>query len=176
MRLTLLLTAAYLYSVPALSAQFGSWDVDVTPDGSEEILYAGTTNDSGAILGQFCVPSTDSCVWLIAMTTSCDEGHTYPVLANSDAGAAQLLVLCNAKLENGLYRYVFTDFDAVDNIVRKGSRVGFAAPLQSDQFKVVRFRLNGSIEALTLLNATSERATKKQKAVPSKDSTYDVDL
>ena len=154
----------------AQSSKFGSW---FTETGSDGLLYAATVNDSGALLGQFCFPAEGSCLWLLGMITACDKGDEYLVLANSDVGAAQLKVLCDEKLESGLYRYVFTDFDTVDDIVKKGARVGFAVPLKADQFRIVRFDLSGATTAITMMRSIAEKKTKPSQKTPSVRGTRD---
>lgn len=151
-----------LLSPFAQAEQAGAWTTGVTNDG--EAVYAATVNDSGNVLGQYCFPGADSCIWFLGMRTACEEGSTYPVLANSDSGAAHISVYCSDQVDAGLYRYVFSEFDQIDELVRKGMRVGFAVPLQSDNFRVVRFDLTGSVRALDLLEtAAAKLRVNKQK-------------
>ena len=124
------------------SHSFGEWLNGVTDDG--ESYYAATMNDSGNILGLYCYPASDNCIWLLGMSTACKEGDQYLVLSNSDKGSSPITLYCHRKLTNNVYSYAFTDFDLINNIVTKGIRVGFAVPLESDQFKVIRFNLSSS--------------------------------
>jgi len=126
---------------------FSDWAVDV--DGDQTSVYAATINDSGSIFGEFCSLSSDSCSWRLGLEVSCERDSTYPVLANTDAGAAHLTVQCDGKIEgNGKYhRYIFTDWSALETLLKQSKRVGFAFPLQSDQFTVIRFSLNGMKQA-----------------------------
>jgi len=157
---------------PAQAQSFANWSSGTVTTG--DAMYAITINDSGNALGQYCFPASESCVWLLAMSTTCDEGDQYPVLANSDVGAAYLQVYCSRKLDNGLQGYAFTQFDAVNAIVTKGSTVGFAIPLKGDQFRVVRFSLAGSNRAISTMRAEAQRA---QKILPPKyTGTRDIDL
>lgn len=154
MRLLTLLTL--LIAVPAgvrAERTIGAWIVE---HDESEGYYAITMNDSGNLLGQFCFPERGSCVWFLGIDTACDEGGRIPVLANSDAGATSLTVLCDGQLESGPYRYAFTDFDAVDAIVREGQRVGFAFPLEGDRFSVERFNLSGSNRAIERMREQAE--------------------
>jgi len=148
-----IVTLLILTGSNSIAQFFGDWFVGDKPG---QYHYAITINDSGAVLGQYCFPS-GNCVWLVAMSARCNEGDQYPILANSDAGAAHLAIQCNGQLENGLYRYVFTDFDLVDSTMKKGSLVGFAIPLDQDQFRVVRFRLNGVKSALATMQSRVEK-------------------
>src|SRR5438128_3234075 len=147
-------------AVPGQAQPFGRWFAETN---KSEFLYALSINDSGNVLGQFCYPGEGSCVWLIGFKTRCQKGDNYPVLANSDAGSLHLEVLCDGQLESGLFRYVFTSFDQVDNIVRQGTRVGFAVPLQKDEFQVVRFDLTGATSALSAMRAAAEKRTQPVK-------------
>lgn len=149
-----------------------TWDTGVTDDG--EALYAATVNDSGNLLGQYCVLSSGNCAWLLGMVTGCKEGDSYPVLANSDAGSSHIYVQCSAQLDNGLYRYVFNDFEEIDDLVKKGLRVGFAVPLQGDQFRVVRFDLGGSNRALALMQGALAQANRGRSSRSA--NTRDQDL
>jgi hypothetical protein len=140
----------------AESIAYGSWFVDVGESGG--FIYAATVNDSGNFFGQYCYPRDSSCMWFLGMNIICKEGEKYPVLINSDDGASQLEVLCTGIINKTIYRYAFTNFDAVDNIVKRGLRVGFAFPLQSDQFKIVRFNLDGSSHAVTVMRELASEA------------------
>jgi len=131
----------------------GSWMVSTQ---SDTALYAVTVNDSGALLGQFCYPEQGSCMWLLGMSTGCQEGDKYPVLLNSDRGAQSVEIYCDGKLESGLYRYAFTDFDAMQNHVKDSTRIGFAVPLRADQFRVVRFTLDGATRAIQAMRDAAE--------------------
>lgn len=137
----------------AIAQTYGSWTVDTADDKS--YLYAATANDSGNVLGEYCYPQQGSCVWILGMATSCEENHTYPMLANADVGAQHLEVVCRGQLPSKLYQYVFTKFDDIDRIVKQGSKVGFAIPLQEDQFRVVRFLLVGATAAIKNMRATA---------------------
>lgn len=143
----------------AQAADFGSWFSDITTSG--EAVFSATMNDSGNLLGQYCYLEQGNCVWLLGMDTACKEGDKYVVLANSDTGAAHISVYCGGQLKTGTYQYIFSEFDAVDNIVKEGSRVGFAVPLQRDNFRVVRFDLKGSKQAIVAMQTAVQRAAEK---------------
>ena len=148
-----------------LSAQrqnFNDWTTGVTTTGNA--LYAATANDSGNILGQYCYPGDGNCYYLLGLRTSCKEGNNYPVLLNSDQGSATVAVRCNGRVQNGLFEYVFTEFSRIDDVVMKAYRVGFAVPLEGDQFTVIRFSLVGSNEAVAKLleDAAARRAPARR--------------
>lgn len=152
----------------AVSAQeMGSWNYQLRPP-----FYAATMNDSGHIFGQWCDVDAGACAYLLALSTACADGESYPVLINSDVGAMSSTLVCRGRLENGKYRYALGHFDAIDNLVRKAKRIGLAIPLEGDQFRVVRFSLDGAAATLTLMRAAAEKAT----AAPQPRSTRDQRL
>lgn len=154
----MILIAAFCFYGPCMDAQANEgWVVEME---SKHFLYAVTMNDSGALLGQYCFPDEGSCIWLVGMEIPCNKDDRYHGLANSDVGAQPLELLCDTQLDNGLYRYVFTDFKAVDAIVRRDSRLGIAIPLADGQFRVVRFNLEGSTRALDRMRSATERRLK----------------
>lgn len=104
-------------------------------------------NESGVLFGQVCFPESDSCYWGLATNLKCDPGASYPVLVNTDAGATAMSLLC-FKGGGGSGFYVFADFDAVSTAIANGQRIGIAFPMQSGQFLVSRFSLNGWVEAV----------------------------
>jgi hypothetical protein len=159
----------------AQGEDFGKWTV-VTDDPT--MMYAVTFNDSGALFGQYCYPDKGSCLWLISTSTSCEKDHKYPVLANSDGGAVPLTLHCQgtigSKGVDAKYAYVFNDFDAVTNLVKNATRIGFAMPLQADQFKVVRFEVGGSAAALAAMRSKASAAMDDAK--PKHTNTRDQTL
>ena len=152
---TCLFMAISLVCLQPASAQSSSWTTGVTD--SKDTLYAATVNDSGNVFGEYCKVKDGSCVWLLGMSSACKEGDQYPVLANSDAGSVPVTVYCSAKIAEIGFRYVFTDFKAIDSIVTEAIRVGFAVPLQGDQFRVLHFDLSGSTRAIKQLQAELQR-------------------
>ena len=71
---------------------FGDWFAGVQDD--KIGLYAATVNDSKGVLGQYCFFEDNNCLWLLKTDIECEEGSTYPVLVNSDAGASHKEVYC----------------------------------------------------------------------------------
>ena len=120
----------------------------VTQSDDKTFIYASTVNDSGAFLGEYCYYATKKCLWMLGNTTACEKDHIYPILANSDTGAAQLDINCNGVASNGIYGYSFTKWSDLEDVLKKSERIGFAVPLQQDQFLVYRFKLNGLAAAI----------------------------
>lgn len=120
---------------------FGSWTTGVVTNNTG--VYAATISDSGAVLGEYCYFSSKSCTWTLAVDTSCDKDHSYPVLANTDKGAAYFDIVCLGRQESGLYSFGFKNWRDLERLLKSGNRIGIATPMQSDQFKVFRFLLDG---------------------------------
>ena len=156
-------------------SQYADWSTGPIPGGTG--FFAVTMNDSGGMLGEYCYTAGASCVYLLAFSTGCEPGSQYPVLVNSDIGAQYLEVHCDGPLPTvaGFYRYVFTDFSAIDKIVKGAIRVGFAFPLKGDEFRVIRFSLNGSNEAIAAMRAVAAMQNSTAKP-PASRSTRDESL
>lgn len=116
---------------------FGSWTVGSTDDATSE--YAGSFNDSGGYIGEYCMFSDGNCVWLLGLQTSCEAGSKYPVLVNASAGAYSMEVLCEGRLATAggaYFKYAFANFDSIANLIKaKGDTIGLAFPMQSGQFE-----------------------------------------
>ena len=148
MRIAILALAATILFAPMSHSDttFGHWSTGATSDKSG--VYAATANDDGAVFGKYCYFSTKDCSWHIAVDMVCEKGAFYPVLANSNKGAASLVLQCVGPMTgNDLYQYVFNNWKDVEKIIKTGSRLGIATPLQSDQFKVYRFLLDGMTQS-----------------------------
>jgi hypothetical protein len=146
---------AALVSGPEVHAEvFGDWFAEAHGPTS---VYAASANEAGNVFGQFCYLSEGSCVWLIGVKTRCQQGDRYPVLANSNVGAMHLEVLCDGRLDSGLYRFAFTNFDQVEKLVTHSDRVSFAIPVEDAQFGIVRFSLQGAAAALSELRQAAQR-------------------
>lgn len=149
---------AFLAGVTDVRAEvFGDWFAEASGPTS---VYAASANEAGSVFGQFCYLSEGSCVWLIGVKTRCQQGDRYPVLANSNVGAMHLEVVCDGRLDSGLYRFAFTNFDQVEKLVTHSDRVSFALPVEDAQFGIVRFSLQGAAAALSeLREAAQQRIT-----------------
>ena len=144
---------------PTQAQTFGDWVVLAEDKTS---LYAGSTNESGHVFGQFCYPDKGACIWMISLDKACVKDDKYPILANAEREAVHLEILCGAPLEAGRYSYVITNFDQVDALVRKGKgQVGFALPLTHSEFTVVRFNLRGALPALSAMRAEADARMSK---------------
>ena len=118
------------------------------------------------------VPSSRACALVLLTLAACGADAEQPkgdlsglTLVADDIGNRPLATL------PGLYRYVFTDFDSVNNSVLKSQRIGFAFPLRGDQFIVVRFDLDGAFAALRTM-----RAAAAARIQPGRRTTFDQKL
>jgi hypothetical protein len=148
--------------VPASGANFGDWRTGVTTNGKD--FFAYTQNAGGQAFGQWCSMDSGYCTWIIGMSVGCNKDFAYPVLANSDIAAASLSINCAGTIEDtDLSRYAFTDFKSVKSLLKGAHVVGFAMPMQSDQFRVVRFSLAGCADAISTMEAGATAAYQHRK-------------
>jgi len=143
---------------------FKDWFVDA----GDGFVYAATINSSGSTLGQYCYNKDDTCYYLIGFDIKCTKDNKYPVLVNSDAGALYIEPICDAPIEaSGNYRY-FIKFDEIDKVIKTGSVIGFAFPMQGDQFKAFRFSLDGAKDSITFMRRLVGEAIDRKKGTPEK--------
>ncbi len=122
----------------------GDWWLDLQEDST--ITEAFTGNNSGSTFGFACITSVNKCIYYISPQTTCEDGSTSIILINSDIGALSSSVTCT-KLENTYYS-VISDTENVHSAVLKSKNIGIAFPMESGQFKVVRFSLIGANSAI----------------------------
>ena len=125
-------------------------------------VFAGTTNDSNGVFGQFCLKEANNCYWLMTTDLDCTEGSKYPVLVNSDAGASNQELYC-LKVE-GKPRYAFSNFDAINETVATSKRISIALPIGNSQFQVSRFSLSGSNDAIEVMLKVAKAMAKQTKS------------
>lgn len=134
---------------------FGAWSVIKSNDNLD--LIAATTNDSGNYIGFRCFSLEKKCIHVLSANTNCQDGGTYPILINSDYASLSMDAICGVNGSN--HELYLTKYDEIHNLLKKGSTIGFAIPMESGQFKVVRFSLGGSEKAMDYV----ERNTAKMK-------------
>jgi hypothetical protein len=173
-RITTCLVVGLFSSTAYAGSQFGDWEAGVTDD--RTMFYAFTLNDSGDVFGEWCSPSTGNCTWLVGMKTGCESDSSYPVLANADSGAAALSIRCAGKIvDTQLSRYQFESFKDIETLLKNAHKIGFAIPMQSDRFQVVRFSLNGCHSATAAMESAVAKAAKASNSGRVKD-TRDTEL
>jgi hypothetical protein len=108
---------------------------------------------------------------MIGMSNSCESDANYPILANTETASTPLTIQCGGKVgTTNLSRFAFQDWKSVEAEIKGAHRVGFAIPMQSDQFKVVRFSLDGCARATAAMEAALAKVFKP------KDNTRDTVL
>jgi hypothetical protein len=150
--------------------RYGSWLAgwDTTPQ-TGPYAYAVTINESRQALGITCTLDGIQCEWRLILQIPCRDGLDYIVLTNAPHGSRALRVRCLAqKGENGEnFVWRFTNAaEAMDIIVGSQSAapvgiIGFALPLESGQFVIVRFPYDGMIGALSDVNARMAKPSSK---------------
>lgn len=165
--------AIFLCSNAAWSqATFQSKEWSASMEEGSDYYWAATQNSSGHLLGQYCYFSDGSCVYMMAMKTTCDSGSQSPAIINSDAGSAAATVLCSHTLDDQSVMFIYP-FDDVDRIVRQATNIGIAVPMADGQFRVSRFGLAGSTYAIDRMRAAAQVRMQKQpatRALPSEEN------
>jgi hypothetical protein len=144
-------------SRPFKPITFGRWVVD----GLGDWVEASTDNGSGSEFGLLC---GSECLIYLDFRTECDEGHDYPAMVNSGAGALSISMRCHHYEERPIFITEATE-DYVD-MLEQGEEVGFAFPLADGQFRVARFSTRGGTEAvaaavrIAMKNGTLKEAPK----------------
>ena len=133
--------------------RFGSWAVIRASDGVD--LIAITVNEAGSSVGFRCFATSQECIHVLSANIICKDGDTQPVLINSDHSALSMNAVCSINGNN--HELLLTNYDVIHEILKKGSHVGFAMPMESGQFKVVRFSLDGSGTAMDFVEEATSR-------------------
>lgn len=170
-------TLALLLAIPtfvtaAPEHEAGDWVYEAENDGSD-VLFAATENAAGQTLLQLCYVESKTCIYAVDFEITCEEDARYPALVNTDVGAKSIVFVCSKLQET--HTLVATEFDAIDGLVRSGKRIGFAIPMEGDQFKAVRFSLVGATRALDSMRAATDRAGKKKRKGGTATSTSSQD-
>lgn len=153
---TLLLLCAAGASAVAEDLVSGDWTWNV--DGPE-IYFASTKNSAGQVLMQICDLEDKRCLYAVGLQTTCKRGDSYPALASTEQGAASIRVVCGTELEGNGNLVFVENFDQVDALVRGATRIGFALPMQGDEFKSASFSLKGAIVAIDAMRERAMRGT-----------------
>jgi hypothetical protein len=148
-----------------VNEQYGDWTV-MNGEGAPDRYNAITpsTDGEGYLIYSCHVKST--CFLTMLITSSCDVGASYPMLMNSDSGAAAVFTTCiEVHDEMSSAEYSFDDPDTtLAETVFTDSRIGIAVPMADGKFKAVRYSLMGSDEAMarviTLSNSLSGKSVE----------------
>jgi len=153
---TAVLTLALAVSL-AHADQFGNWWVERLA--GQQAYAAFTSNDSGGVLGKTC-DIGDQCRWVITLNVNCDRDAFYPPLANAEGGSMPLRLQCSPN-ETTPGRFIVTDYETMEGLVAKGAQLGLAFPMNSGEFRVSRWSINGWLTASAVL-AIRIKAMKKR--------------
>lgn len=152
------------------SQKFQKWGVYNFPDAP----LAMTFNDSDNGLGPVCSEDSANCYWMILSSkTSCATGVESPVLINASSGSYSLMVSCTGTVNLGgvtYHRYVLSSYEEMQGIAKSSNGlIGFAIPMDSGAFSVLRFDLSGSQNALALFDVHAESFLKRSQKKSTKD-------
>ena len=142
--------------IPAASkpVSYGRWIV--IREG--EWVEASTDNGSGSEFGLLC---SAECMIYLDFRIECEDGHDYPAMINSGAGAVSISMRCHHYGDRPIF-ITEASGDYVD-MLEQGKEVGFAFPLQNGQFRVARFSTHGGYEAiLAALRIAMKSGTLKE--------------
>lgn len=130
----------------AQTRTFGAWTVMISDDKND--LIAGTFADDHKFIAYRCFGKAGRCAYSVVLEIECVDGESYPLLVNSSYAAVAVSCTC---FKNGETHELIPEFDDFYRILQNSTGViGFALPMASGQFKVVRFDLTGAKEAMKL--------------------------
>jgi hypothetical protein len=130
----------------AQSKTFEDWFVTKAKNGD---TVAGVFVEDGSqqrFLGARCFVESKKCVHLLVTGTRCDDNMKIPMLMNAKTGSALINATCH--VNGSRYELLLSPYDSVRSGLTSGDMVGFALPLESGQFRVIRFSLKGAVDAL----------------------------
>lgn len=140
--------------------QYGDW---IVQDLGSNLYMASTGNSSGSRFGELC--DAGGCIAFFNPQIVCEDGHAYPALINSPAGAVNLQLTC--KKVDALYLLTLPDASDLTDPLSIGGQLGIAFPMQSGEFAVSRFSMTGGLRAC----ARTEQLAKPSTAfAPGGDS------
>lgn len=166
MRYLAVIAAALVFSThaEAQSRRIADWTVDITATYAE----AFTGNASGSTFGLYCF-GADDCLFYVDTRTTCNEGAETPLLVNASSGSTYVIGTCRIVRLSSQTRYLNTIRDAdMVTAISSGRVIGFAIPLLSGDFRVIRFSLDGAVGASNAVSRALDRI--KPRTAPLRDS------
>lgn len=164
-------TLALLFATPSWSDQpvrVKDWIFQKTNGMAE----AWTVNDSGSQLGVVCSTASSCLAYFVSDSGTCEDGSKYPALLNSASGALALSTMCKkigSDSEKPRFVLVINEFNQVLDAMLKDHNLGIVIPMASGMFKVARFSLEGSNEALSAVNQATGSQSKPARATGDQD-------
>ncbi len=129
----------------AEGVQFGTWQVIQASDSRDYIAVTGI-DDYSKMLGYRCYADSQECAHILVADITCENEADTPLLINSDHSALAMNAICVDAGDS--HELLLTDFENTHTILLEANVVGFAIPMESGQFKVIRFSLQGSRKAM----------------------------
>ncbi|MBK6006659.1 hypothetical protein JJB11_11205 [Ramlibacter ginsenosidimutans] len=155
----------------AAQTPYGDWYVGRDDAGAP---YMFTMNQSDGIFGKWCDNDTEKCFWMLAVKTRCDAGATIPVLISSNLGAASTTLICSSpKLISGAtyHRMIIADFNLMTRLARESTgQIGIAMAMEGGAFRVSRFSLHGSSQALTQMEQAEADTVRAKRSKGTRDT------
>lgn len=154
MRTAMILRTALLRIALALTAccasahaqTFGNYVVFQDDKGIDAV----TINQSGDAFGEFCLFTTKTCAWHIALSSSCETGNVYNAIAGTDQRAGVFELRCRGPAAKWFIYEMMHWKDLGDLLVNGvnsgGDSIGIAISPQQQQGQLLpvhRFVLNG---------------------------------
>ena len=132
-----------IFTAQAALFQHGDWYLDQGVGYRE----AYSTNASGSAIAIFC--GENRC-FLLQVQPPCTDATERIALVNADTGAFLIPMFCTALSKNGNTEFVdvLGNFDNLKSTLESNPNVGFSIPVQSGQFRIIRFALVGSTEVI----------------------------
>jgi hypothetical protein len=144
---------------------YGDWTVSDLGDGD---FMAVVANNAQSSFGTVCGRSTE-CAAIVDLDTACTAGDKFPALINAPAGAYSAELEC-IKAGKGFMFTLPIDNDLTE-AMSVGGVLGFAVPMQSGQFKVVRFSLTGAARATARIHQLAQGRVPETRQPASDNST-----
>jgi hypothetical protein len=152
---------AYTLALHAHAQQIkhiGDWAVNFS---IADMRIASTTNSAGATAGVACFVKRSECQAYIAPNFTCAQNAMVPMMINSAVGAYPLITRCEHIDE--LHLLVIDEFDSAIEAFQSGGEIGFALPMQSGEFRVLRFSTIGATLAVKEVRTLPPPAPKKAR-------------
>ena len=143
MKIILLAAAISIFPATANAQSTDRWKTDFSLPGTQ---IARVTNAGGSTAGVLCNLNTEGCEAYLALDLTCEEEVITPMMVSAKAGAFHITTRCTKVGATKLM--VINEFETVVGVFQGGGEIGFAMPLESGQFKVVRFGTNGAVAAI----------------------------
>jgi len=157
----LLFIALLTVTISAFSKQvFRSKDWTVVYESNYQEAF--TSNKSRSSIGVFCVVSSSNCFYYLETRLRCKKKEEIPALISADIGAYSDTLICTPiRTKRGVkYVYVFSNYNVIMRALVKGMRIGVVVPTETGRFKVSRFSLRGSQNAINAARTIKNKRPK----------------